>query len=137
MSVDLYEQTRQDVESILSERPADEEALNDVLGLISERAGEELGRVSDQVMNEDEAWTVLGAVDAWASLASYAFQTTYDDEELPAVGTPFRRFVGAKKDVVERLREVSKRLQPALQRACRLLGALSYSISVGFQWAYL
>jgi hypothetical protein len=128
---DLYESTRREVEHFLAENPASEEALEEVLDLISSHASDDLGPLARQEPGEDQAWEMLAAVDAWASLASYAFQRIYTEESM-AVGTPFIQFPGTKKSVMQRLQSVSSKLRPALEKACRGLGALSYSISVGF-----
>jgi hypothetical protein len=117
---------------MLAQGPADEETLGEVLRFISAAAGDDLGPMSgDAVPEEHEAWSMLAAVDAWASLASFAFQRVYG-EELPAVGTPFVRFPGAKKDVERWLRDVASRFRPVLAKVCPVLGAFAYSISVGF-----
>jgi len=133
MGNDLFEEARREVETRLAESPADEDALVDILALIGARAEEDLRPGAEQVANDEQAWELLAAVDAWASLASYAFQSVYA-EELPEVGTPFRRFKGAKEDVMKYLRSCVSQFKSALDSACRVLAALSYSIGVQFPW---
>jgi len=126
-----FENARLDVDALLSSRPASEEALEEALELIGARAEDDLLTRPDLESDDERAWELLGAVDAWASLASYAFQRVYVEEPAD-VGSPFRRFKGARPDVMKRLRSCASRFKRPLEAACGVLGALSYSISVGF-----
>jgi hypothetical protein len=98
---DLYERTRQEVDHFLAEKPASEDALEEVLYLISSRAGHDLGPLAGQEPDEQHAWEMLAAVDAWASLASYAFHRVYPKSLPPWVhrssGSQARRRPSCKR----------------------------------------
>jgi hypothetical protein len=116
---------------MLAEAPPTEEILDEALGLIQAFAMDDLRPEADRMSTADDAWDLIASVDAWASLASYATQRIYLDE-APAVGTPFPSYPGWQKKVPRRLRDLARALGAILEQACRLLRALSYSLSVNF-----
>lgn len=77
----------------------------------------------------DDGDEVLAAVDAWAGLASSVVARFY----APASPWP-PNIAGWGRRALARLRRVCGVLLPALQKAANLLGASSWSISVGFPW---
>jgi hypothetical protein len=78
--------------------------------------------------DREEAFAQLGAVESWASLASYAVARFY----APASPWPWKKLAGWSKGVAERLRRVAGLLLTPLKGVAYVLGASLYSISVGF-----
>ncbi|MGM0632503.1 MAG: hypothetical protein ACQETO_04935 [Pseudomonadota bacterium] len=78
---------------------------------------------------EGEPDAIAASCHAWASLVSHAVASVY------APNSPFPRNVaGWGNRAVVRLNQISSVLRTPLDVAKRLLGADSYSISVGFPW---
>jgi hypothetical protein len=100
--------------------PDVEAALNLVLeGLVSQ----------DDTPADDDPFQELAAIEAWTSLASYAVCRFYGPQ------SPFRRDIaGWSEEAVEKLRKLAGQLRPRLARVAALLGAVSFSISIGFPW---
>jgi hypothetical protein len=89
---------------------------------------ERLGYQDDSVV-EDDPYRELAAIEEWASLASYAVSRFYGPQ------SPLRKDIaGWSRNAVERLRKIAEKLRPRLARVAELLGAVSFSISVGFPW---
>ena len=81
-------------------------------------------------LTEEEAWTLLGAVDSWASVASYAVSSVY----APQSAIP-RGLAGWAKDIGEKLQRVVQMLKSAVATAARrLVGVNGLSIGVSFPW---
>jgi hypothetical protein len=114
----------------------DEAELEELLHGIERDAREELAAAAaapEPGPEGDRAWQVLGAVDAWASLASDATQRFYGRRDaLPEVGTPFDKLAGYSPRVATRLRRFGDALHRALGVAAQTLGATSYSLAVTF-----
>jgi hypothetical protein len=113
---------RERVASALGE-VSEEDQLDEILGMIEGELEGDLGAESYDEQSE------LAAIDAWAGLASYAVGRFY----APASPWPFRKG-GWDRRAPERLRRIGERLRGPLERAARALGAVSWSISVGFPW---
>jgi hypothetical protein len=96
----------------------------EVLHAVLERLGYQDGEAP-----EDDPFGELAAIEEWASLASYAVSRFY------GLQSPLRTDIaGWSRKAVERLREIAEKLRPRLARVAELLGAVSFSISVGFPW---
>ena len=84
----------------------------------------ETSRPGDQDPDE-----LLAAVDSWAGLASATVARFY----APASPWP-RSVAGWSRRAVRRLRSIANTLVPPLKQACGVVGATSFSVSVGFPW---
>jgi hypothetical protein len=81
-------------------------------------------------LSEEDAWTLLGAVDSWASVASYAVSSVY----APQSPVP-RGLAGWAKDIGEKLRHIVDMLKEAVVWAAkRLVGINGISIGASFPW---
>ena len=80
-------------------------------------------------LSPEEAEDQLAVVDAWAGLISAAVGRVY----APASPWP-RHSAGWGKKIVRRLRRMALRLQAVLKPVSQALGAIGFSISVGFPW---
>ncbi|HEY2477223.1 MAG TPA: hypothetical protein VGI17_00670 [Solirubrobacterales bacterium] len=116
------EELREHVALTLDE-VTDEEQLEEILGTIEEELSSDLGGGPRDEQEE------MAAIDAWAGLASYAVGRFY----APASPWPFRKG-GWDKRAPERLRRIADQLRGPLERVARALGAVTWSISVGFPW---
>jgi hypothetical protein len=101
-----------------------EEDVVAVLNTVLERLG-----YQEDDPAEDDPYRELGAIEEWASLASYAVSRFYGPQ------SPLRTDIaGWSRGAVERLREIAEKLRPRLAWVAALLAAVSFSISVGFPW---
>lgn len=82
-----------------------------------------------EALTVDEAEDQLAAVDAWAGLISSVIGRVY----APSSPWP-RRSAGWDKRIVKRLRRMASKLRAALAPVASALGAVHFSISVGFPW---
>jgi hypothetical protein len=101
-----------------------EDQLDEILSRIQREV-----EVAAESSPQNDEHSEMAAVDAWAGLASYAVARFY----APASPWPWK-MAGWKKNAPERLRRIADSLRPALERAARALGAVSWSVSVGFPW---
>jgi hypothetical protein len=100
---------------------------NELASLLDE-IGEEAARDLEQVVGTgDGGYELVVAVEAWASLASYA--TTRFYFEGPE---SIRRLGGFSKDVVSSLQRHAQTYSAYLRRALQATHATSFSIAVGF-----
>jgi hypothetical protein len=98
--------------------------VEEVLDAVLERLG-----YQDDAGAEDDPYRELAAMEEWASLASYAVSRFYGPQ------SPLRTDIaGWSRRAAERLRKIAEKLRPRLARVAELLGAVSFSISVGFPW---
>lgn len=126
----LYDEARADFSQQI-DGVKQEEDLENVLSAIAAFAADELGPLRAQMLSETDAREALIAVEAWASLASYACARYYVDGPTE-VGTRWRSLGGMSQGVVSRLQDLAERFGEVLREACRLLGAASFSVSIGF-----
>jgi hypothetical protein len=125
-----YEEAREQF-AVRMEAVKEEEDLEELLAGLTGAARDELARWQEPIQSADEAEEALVAVEAWASLASYACARFYVDGPAE-VGTRWRRLGGMSKGVVSRLQKLAEEFAAVLREACRLLAAASFSISIGF-----
>ncbi|MDN5762433.1 MAG: hypothetical protein L0H41_08975 [Microlunatus sp.] len=107
-----------------------EQELDEVLGQLEDEMSQSIdigARV--ETLTEEEAEDQLAAVDAWAGLISSVIGRAY----APASPWP-RRSAGWDKRIVKRLRRMATKLRAALAPVSSALGAVHFSISVGFPW---
>lgn len=103
-----------------------EEGLEEALGVIDEELANDLS--SEPYGGQDPA-AVLAAVEAWASVASYAAARFY------APSSPWPRGLsGWSRRAVGRLRTISNRMVPPLRAACATVQAKGFSVGVAFPW---
>lgn len=95
-------------------------ALEEIAARLSESMGDLNGQEPDEV---------LGAVTAWASLASYVVTRTY------APASPMR-FAGWSRNVGQALTRLAAQLSQPLAWVAKQTGALDYSIYVSFPWGF-
>jgi hypothetical protein len=107
-----------------------EQQLDELLGRLEDQMSQsiEAGARSEYLTVED-AEDQLAAIDAWAGLISSVIGQVY----APASPWP-RRAAGWDKRIVKRLRRMANKLRAALQPVAAALGAVHFSISVGFPW---
>jgi hypothetical protein len=108
----------------------DEERLGEVLAAISEAAEAELERQFGdwEPSDPDDGHGMVSAVEAWASVMSYA--TTCFYAEGPE--SIFRGGGFDMKNVTSRLQDTVKKLVPYVEKAYHVTGASGFSISIGF-----
>jgi hypothetical protein len=132
-SDELREEVAQATEgAILSDLSdqAQEDRLEGLLEYIGARMNDSATGI-DQLteLTEEQAEEQLAAIDAWASLISYAVARVY----APASPWPRRR-AGWPERIVRRLQQVVKDLRSLLAPVARALRAVHFSIAVGFPW---
>jgi hypothetical protein len=82
-----------------------------------------------EVLSEEQAFGLFGAVDQWASVASYAVASLYAPQSpLP------RGLAGWASKIGEILQRIASILIFPLQVVARALGASSWSIGASFPW---
>jgi hypothetical protein len=126
--------TRQgQVERVVTDQ--DEELLVDILNYIADRATSDVrySSVLDEgrreEVNEEEAYDLLGAIDSWASLISYAVESVYAPQSpLP------RGLAGWGKKIGKALQKVVSILLTPLKLVAAGLQASGWSIGLSFPW---
>jgi hypothetical protein len=105
-----------------------DEILSDIYGEISNAV--ERSRIPKSGrMGRATADQTLTAVDEWASVASYAVSWLY----APQSPSP-EKMAGWARAISDKLRTIVNALLTALAAAAKSLGALSWSIGLGFPW---
>lgn len=120
----LYVPEIEDISRASNDDQAAEDALADVLARIRSDSRTHLDQL---VAGPDAGNAVLTAVNAWASLISYA--TTRFYLEGPE---SLRKRGGFSMRVAESLQDVAADWSPFLRRALKTMEASSFSIQVGF-----
>jgi hypothetical protein len=128
---DDFESRRAEVRERVRSSGGTEGALVELLSDIDIWMSDDLRLYVDDGLDRTEAFAVLAAAEAWASLVSFATQEFYGGD-FPEVGTPFRRFAGWERDVPRRLRELADRFVDPLRAVVRALGIDGFSIGVSF-----
>lgn len=113
----------EDVESARVEW--DEDRLADVLGDIAIAADQDLAEVATGRTSDE----LVSAVEAWASVASYAVARFYFEGPESIL-----RRGGWSESVASRLQEALKTFSKHLKSALRDTGASSFSVAIGFPW---
>lgn len=110
----------------------DEERLGAILEAISQQASEQLEQQfgDHEPLDAEEAHGMVSAIEAWASVLSYATSCFYVEgpESLPRLGG------FSPKNVMPKLQDAVRKFVPFLRRACSATGASSFSVSIGFPW---
>jgi len=129
---ELRQWVAREVDIARAEAGWDEERLGAILEIISQQAEEQLDRQfgDHEPADVEEAHGMVSAVEAWASVLSYATSCFYFEgpESL------FRGGGFSPKDVTPKLQDAVRKFVPFLRRACQAIGASSFSVSVGFPW---
>jgi hypothetical protein len=129
---ELRQWVADEVDIARTEQGWDEEKLGAILEVVSREAGEQLERQfgDREPVDVEEAHGMVSAVEAWASVLSYATSCFYFEgpESLPRLGG------FSPKDVTPKLQDAVRKFVPFLQRACQATSASSFSVSVGFPW---
>lgn len=114
---------------------ADEDALEDILGEITEKAGADLNAMLNErtALTEAQGDELLANVEAWASLAS---EITYTAYAYPPreVGAAKLTLPGWAQGVGKKLTDLSKLLRYYLEIAVKAVKAASFSITLTFPW---
>jgi hypothetical protein len=103
-----------------------EAALADIEGMLRQ----DVDRGWEDELSESGGLDLLGAVEAWAGLASATVGRLY----APASPWPRRQLAGWAKSIAKRLRQLTNLLLTPLRAAANALGASSYSIGLNFPW---
>jgi hypothetical protein len=80
-------------------------------------------------LSQDEAFTLFGAIDQWASVASYAVASVY----APQSPIP-RGLAGWAAKIGETLRHIASILMKPLEWVAHALNASGWSIGASFPW---
>lgn len=107
-----------------------EQELDEFLAHLEDRMSQSIDiGARFETLTVEEAEDKLAAIDAWAGLISSVIGRVY----APASPWP-RRSAGWDKRIVKRLRRMATKLRAALAPVASALGAVHFSISVGFPW---
>jgi uncharacterized membrane protein YccC len=123
---EFREQIAREIDALESE-----EDLYEILDRIEGQVRED---EPGDVGNEEDALHELGAIEAWASLASDATIALYAPGSLNLLRRKGRDLAGWSNDAVERLRRIAQALRNKLGTVAAVLGALVFSIGVNFPW---
>jgi predicted component of type VI protein secretion system len=104
----------------------DEGQLSEVLGGISNSAAIDLDR---HLAAGDSPEALVAAVEAWASVHSYAISRFYFEGPQSLL-----RRGGFDKRVTRQLQRAAETFEPRLTAVVSALGPSGFSISVGFPW---
>jgi hypothetical protein len=107
-----------------------EQNLDGLLGQLEDQMSQAIeADARFESLTVEDAEEQLAAIDAWAGLISSVIGRVY----APASPWP-RRAAGWDKRIVKRLRRMANKLRAALVPVAAALGAVHFSISVGFPW---
>lgn len=130
-----FDAKREELRDRVRASAGNEDELVEILAAVNDWAASDPDLQVPDELTTDRAYEVLGVIEAWASLASYATQEFYGEDQLE-VGTPFRRFPGWAQQVPQRLRELADRFVVALKAIARELHVNGFSIGVAFPIGY-
>jgi hypothetical protein len=128
VSARVFEETRQNVVRWVEEardNDWDEDALAVALEQVAEISEADLNRLAEHYAEDERV--MFGAVEAWASVASYASSRFYVDGP-----ESFLKRGGESKRVSDSLHDLTAKWSPFLRSACAATKASSFSIAVGF-----
>jgi hypothetical protein len=107
-----------------------EQQLDELLGQLEDQMSQSIeADARFDYLTVEDAEDQLAAIDGWAGLISSVIGRVY----APASPWP-RRTAGWDRRIVKRLRRMANKLRAALVPVAAALGAVHFSISVGFPW---
>jgi hypothetical protein len=106
-----------------------ERELDTILANIQDVAGNDPASPVDSV---DAAYRELGAIEAWASLASDAFQAVYESRSPNLLKKMGKKVAGSTEANMERLRRIAGEWRDPLREVARALGGVGFGVGIGF-----
>jgi hypothetical protein len=86
------------------------------------------------VQSEADAYDELGAIEAWASLASDAVIALYAPGSLNLLRRKGHDLAGWSQGAVQRLRKIASALRDKLGQVAVVLRGVGFSVGVNFPW---